>query len=677
MRSVFLLLASLVPAAPAALPEAEPVQPMVAGLVLAGLGAYHYAPQPLDDELSACWYDSWLDNLDPDHSLFLKADLDEFSRWRTKLDDLNQGMRPDLGPAWAMFDRMQERNAERVTYQRSLLAQPEDFTKAEDILRDPSEAPRPVTKAEQQARWAKQLKYQRLLYVLDGEDGPTIQERMESRFERVDASLAEVESADVLEAWLGSLTSCYDPHTAYFRPASADDFQIATSGTLEGIGAALRRDGDYVRITEILPGGPADRSGLLVPDDRIVGVGQGKAGDFTDVIGMRLDRVVQLIRGPKGTVVRLEILPAGLPGSGERKVIQLERDRIDLEAVEPAAEVKKAKGPDGVERSLLVINVPAFAADPKEPGRHSTSVAVRKILEAHPDVDGVLVDLRENGGGYLDEAINLAGLFIDRGPVVQARSSDGRIEVFEDEDRGVSWKGPTVVLTSPLTASASEIFAGAIQDYGIGVVVGSGSTYGKGSVQSVIPLDPILASVTGRMPDLPTAGMMKVTTAQYYRVDGRSPQAMGVLADIVLPSPYEGRVKREGESPHALPADTIRKARYTPVGSMAAVVPKLRDRSTARVVKDTRIQAIQDYLAWVAEEEDKDTLSLLKADREAQREVAQEHSDALERALGQDPEARRAAIEAGEKPPETPEADPVLDEAVQILADLADLSRNG
>lgn len=674
MRSVLLSLALLVPPAPAALPEAEPHQPMVAGLVLAGLGAYHYAPQPLDDELSACWYESWLDNLDPDHSLFLQSDLAEFARWETRLDDLHASMRPDLGPAWVMFERAQQRSLERVAYHREQLGKPVSFTVPEEISRDPTEDPRPADRAEQRERWRQQLKHQRLLYVLDGEDEATAKERISNRLTRVETSLAETESDDILEVWLSSLSACFDPHTSYFRPASADDFQIATSGTLEGIGAALSRDGDYVRITEILAGGPADRSGELVPEDRIVGVAQGKEGEMTDVIGMRLDNVVQLIRGPKGTVVRLEILPAGLPGSSTRREVVLVRDRIDLEAVEPTAEVKQVAGPGGTKQELLVIEVPAFAADPKERGGLSTSQAVRKILEAHPGVDGVVVDLRENGGGYLDEAINLAGLFIDRGPVVQARSSDGRIEVFEDEDRGRAWSGPVVVLTSPLTASASEIFAAAIQDYGLGVVVGSGRTYGKGTVQSVIPLDPILASVTGEMPSEPTAGMMKVTTAQYYRIDGRSPQAMGVLADIVLPSPYEGRVLRESEVPRALPADTIRKARYGRLGDLSQVVPQLRERSTARVVKDARIQAIQDYLAWVAAEDEEETVSLVQAVREAEREEAQERSDALERALGQDPEARRAALEAGEEPPEQPEVDPILDEAVQILADLVSLS---
>ncbi len=645
---------------------------MVAGLVIAGLGAYHYAPQPLDDELSACWYDSWVDNLDPSHTLFLQSDLEQFGGFRSRLDDINRGLRPELDPAWQMFERVQERTQQQVVYQRSLLAQPMDLEVAESMPSAQDEQPWPADAAEQKDRWRKQVKLQRLLMTLDGEDAETIEERLTSRIDRLETSVDELEAEDVLEAWLRSLASCYDPHTDYFRPANADDFQISTSGTLEGIGAALVRDGDYVRITEIIAGGPADRSGELVPEDRIVGVAQGKE-EMTDVMGMRLDKVVQLIRGPKGTTVRLQILPAGVPGAGERREIVLVRDRIDLESVEPKAEVRKAVGPDGKEQALLVIDVPAFAADPKDRGRPSTSEAVEAILAENKGVDGVVIDLRQNGGGYLDEAIKLAGLFIDQGPVVQVRSAEGRVDVESDRDKGVAWEGPLVVLTSPLSASASEIFAAAMQDYGVGVVVGSGRTFGKGTVQSIIPLDALLTQITGQQPEKPTAGMMKVTMAQYYRVDGRSPQAMGVLSDIVLPSPDEGRVMRESEQPHALPADTIRRARYSAVGDLGKIIPKLREQSNGRVADDAQIQAIQDFLAWQLAQDDEDDFSLKQSVRKERREEAKRRGDELERALGGDPDARRAAREAGEPPPEFPEVDPILDEAVKILADLVEL----
>ena len=668
-----LLLASLISAGEAKVPGPEAHHPMVAGLVMAGLDAYHYAPHPLDDELSACWHGRYLDRLDPDHSVFLAADVAEFGKWRTRLDDLQRGMAPDLDPAWVMFERYQERQGERVAWMRANIGSPVDFTVQEGIARDPTELPRPVDVTEQHERWRKQIKHQRLQLVLDGEDDATIEERLTSRLDRLQASLDEVESADVLESWLSALTGCLDPHTDYFRPASADDFQIATSGTLEGIGAALVRDGDYVRITEIIAGGPADRSGELVREDRIVGVAQGEDA-FTDVIGMRLDKVVQLIRGPKGTTVRLEILPAGVPGSGERRIIRLVRDRIDLESVEPTGTVHEL-GEGAEARRLLVLDVPAFAADPQGRGRPSTSEAVRTLIEDNAGVDGVLIDLRENGGGYLDEAIKMAGLFIDRGPVVQVREANGRIKVYDDEDRGLAWDGPIVVLTSPITASASEILAGALQDYGAGVVVGSGTTYGKGSVQSVVPLDALLAQVSGTVPSKPMAGMMKVTGAVYYRVDGRSPQATGVPADIVLPSPLEGRVQREREAPNALPPDTIRKARYTPRANLSKVVPWLRDRSTARVQDDPRIDAIQTYLTWLAAEDAKDELSLNKAEREAGRAAAQAQADALDAALGIPPRDESEGEGEGEGEGEQPEpVDPVLEEALKILEDLASLS---
>ncbi|MCK6507107.1 carboxy terminal-processing peptidase [Myxococcota bacterium] len=630
-------------------------QALVAGIVAAGLSEYHYAGKPLDDGLSACWYGSWLDDLDPDRSFLTAGDVAEFSRWERRLDDSIRAMPPDLSPAFQMHARFRQRAAERVAWTRQALAQAPDLTDAETIEVDRSELPWPADPTALQDVWRRELEEDWLRLALDGEEPDAIRKNLGARLDRMDQAIQGTESMDLVEGWLDALTACYDPHTLYMKPFSADDFAISTSGSLEGIGAALVQEGEMIAISEILPGGPAQRGGELMPDDRIVAVAQGDQ-DWVDVVGMRLDKVVQLIRGPKGTDVRLRIIPAAAADPSERKEVRLERDRIDLEAVEPTLTVREEQL-DGATRKVAVIEVPAFVgqAEDAEGGvRPSTTERVAALLKEAGSVDAVVLDLRENGGGLLDEAVSLTGLFIERGPVVQIRDGKGQIDLVQDQDKARAWAGPLVVLTSPMSASASEIVAGALQDYGRAVVVGSASTYGKGSVQTVVPLDPILAAFAPELAHQSLGGVLKITFSQYYLPGGRSTQAEGVAADVVLPSPYDGRITLESERPHALPADAIPAARFKPEGDLSTARQALRDRSAARVAADPRFQALREWKTWLDELERQETLSLVLATRKAEVEARKQRSEDLDARIGKD-------------------QDPVLDEASRIAADLASL----
>ncbi|RME21088.1 MAG: tail-specific protease [Deltaproteobacteria bacterium] len=615
----------------------------------------HYRELPLDDAMSHCWLDSYIDALDPYRSYFTAGDIASLQRFDTQLDDLTTRFMPDISPAWIIYDTWRQRSHQRVEWTRAALAHDPDLTDHETIELDREDAPWPADEAALQDLWRRELEDDWLRLLLADEPPDDVRDRIRVRMDRLERNTDDFEPDDILELYLSSLAGCYDPHTVYLKPFSAEDFAIETQGTLEGIGASLRIEDDMVTITEVLPGGPAQLSGELKAEDRIVAVAEGTDGEWVDVIGMRLDHVVQLIRGPKGTVVRLQILPADAVDGSDRKVVTLVRDRIDLDRVDPTVEVREVADPDGGVRRIAHIEVPAFVgeAHPEDGDpRPSTTQQVNALLQQHGDVDGVLIDLRSNGGGLLDEAVSLTGLFIDRGNVVRIRDGLGRIERLDDEQPGASWTGPLVVLTSPYSASASEIFAGALQDHGRALIVGSTTTYGKGSVQTVLPLDDSLARMMPSTRGQNLAGALKLTFAQYYLPGGRSTQSEGVPSDIVLPSPFDARVERDGDRPHALPADAIEPVRFKPAHDLEPLIPALRQRSMARVQADPRFAAMVEWGEELKaiDEANQAVLSLEERKAElARRKARREEIDAI---LGED-------------------ADPVLDEALAISADLA------
>jgi len=684
-------------ASQAGTPGPTAIQPLVAGIVAAGLSEYHYSERPLDDAMSSCWLEGYLDQLDPDRSVFTQADVAGFRAWDTRLDDAMRAMPPNVSPAWTIQARYQQRWGERVAWTRQALQTAPDLSDDETIEIDRSKLAWPADETALRDVWRRELEEDWLGQQLAGTSQEDIVKRLGQRLERLDQALSETEAPDILEGWLDALTECYDPHTLYMKPVSADDFAISTSGSLEGIGAKLGVDGDTVVVNEVLPGGPAARSGELKSGDKIVGVAQGM-DEWVDVVGMRLEKVVQLIRGPKGTVVRLQLAPVGAVDPSERKVVEMERDRIDLESVVPTLTMHDSLRPDGSKGKVAVLVVPAFvgeAHDAEGGTRPSTTQQVRDLLVQAKGADAVIMDLRENGGGVLDEAVGLAGLFLDKGPVVQIRDGKGRVEQLDDKDKGRAWSGPLVVLTSPYSASASEIVAGALQDYGRALIVGSDTTYGKGSVQTVVPLDPILDAFAPDQKGKEVAGVLKITFSQYYLPGGRSTQAEGVPADVILPSPYEGRILREKDHPHALPADRIAAAGFAPEGDVSKLRDTLRARSAARIAKDTRFQAMAVWQKYMAGIEARKTLSLKLSTRQADLAERKIKANALRAALGLPAEEdadTSAAAEGAEsslpqvapasgdpaskaKKPAAPPPDPELDEAVNVAADLAGLSK--
>lgn len=627
--------------------------PVLAGIVAAGLSEYHYAARPIDDKLSDCWLSAAVDGLDPDRSFFTAEDQRIFDRYRTDLDERIKASPPDLVPAFAIEARFAQRATERIAWTRAALGKAPDLTDAERLASDRSEAPWPADEAALREVWRQELEEDWIRLRLDGMSDEEIPTVLQRRMDRLETFLKEREPIDVLESWLEGLTSCYDPHTSYMMPVSADDFAISTSGSLEGIGAQLSKEGEMITITEVLPGGPAARSNQLLKDDRIVGVAQDQE-PFVDVVGMRLDKVVRLIRGPKGTTVRLKVIPARAVDPSERREVALVRDRIDLEEVEPKLEKVEVEL-DGRKQTVAVIALPAFVGEAEDATggrRPSSTMRVRELLQQAQGSAAVVLDLRDNGGGLLDEAIGIAGLFLRTGPVVQVRDGSGRVEVMEDRDKAIAWSGPLVVLTSPASASASEIVAGALRDHGRAIIVGGESTYGKGTVQSVVPLDGILAAFAPETAGRNLAGVLKLTFSQYYLPAGQSTQAIGVPSDVALPSPLDGRLRLERDRPQALPADSIPSARPKVDRDLGALRKELRERSAARVAADPAFAAMREMKALVDQVEARKELSLVLSERQAEASERKERWSALEARLGEHP-------------------DPVREEAVRVALDLA------
>lgn len=519
----------------AELTKPSPEDRQVTLLVRAFLKREHLSKHALDDEISQRGLKAFLKTLDPLKVYFYQSDVDEFASRKTDLDDkIRQG---DIRFGYTIFKRFLHRVDERVQTVQELLNGKFDFTKDEQIVIDGDMANYPRSPAEARDRWRRRLKYDLLVLESDKTTGKKAVDKLRRRYSSFASRMHQTDGHELLEMYLTSFTSSYDPHTTYMSPATLENFRILMRLNLEGIGAALRVDDGYIVVSEIIPNGAADKHGKLKPEDRIVSVGQGLEGEMEDVVDRKLTDVVKLIRGKAGTIVRLGV--TGATG-GETKIYKITRARIELKDSEARGVIRPAgKKANGKPFKVGVINLPSFymdmeAAQRNERDYKSTTRDVRRILDdfGRQGVDVVLLDLRRNGGGSLTEAINLTGLFIDEGPVVQVKDSGGRIQHFDDEDEGMAWSGPLVVATSKFSASASEIFAGAIQDYRRGIVVGDAATHGKGTVQTLLDL----GSQVFRINNPPNLGALKITMQQFYLPKGASTQKRGVLADIVLPS---------------------------------------------------------------------------------------------------------------------------------------------
>jgi len=635
------------------------------------LSQHHYRQSPLDDALSSLVLNAYLDSLDFSRSYFLSSDIAGFEPYRHTLDDaLKSG---DLQPAYAIFNLYLRRLAERTAHIQQLLKQDFRFDVPESLDVDRKDAPWAKNPEELDDLWRKRLKHEMLTVILSGKDQAAARELLSKRYDNRLRQALQSTSEDVFQWYMNAVAQAFDPHTAYFSPRNTENFNIQMRLSLEGIGCVLRMEDEQVTVVELVTGGPADLSQQIRPSDKIVAVAQGEKEPWTDVVGWRLDDVVEKIRGPRGTVVRLKILPGKAGAAAAEKTVRLVRDTIKLEKQAAKSEIRMFKDSGGRELRVGVVTIPAFYSDFEAARRgvkdyRSTTRDVRRLLkELQGQIDGLVLDLRENGGGSLQEAVDLTGLFIDNGPVVQVRNAGGRVEVEEDGERGQAYDGPLAVLVDHASASASEIFAGAIQDYGRGIVIGD-PTFGKGTVQTLVDLSRLTRAKDAQ-------GQLKMTIAKFYRVSGGSTQHRGVRPDIAIPSAMDSEDIGESAQKNALPWDEIPATPYKGNQRLAAQVPELTRRHQARIADDTDYQAFLHDLEFARQQREKTTVSLL----EKQRRTEQERLETWQR----ERENRYRAVKKlpllkpGDEIPEGKDSvipDVALEESARIVADLILLS---
>ncbi|MFT4196965.1 MAG: carboxy terminal-processing peptidase [Pseudoxanthomonas sp.] len=650
---------------------------------------YAYRPRPMDAALQQEVFKHYLEALDANKQFFTAADIAGFQPFQASLgDSIRSG---ELGPAYAVFDLYRKRVAQRVAYARGLLKQNFDFGTQDRWYYDRKDAPWAASDAELDEVWKKSVMNDWLRLELAGKKPEDIRTTLDKRYANIQRSVDELDSEDVFQTFLNAYTSAVDPHTDYFTPKTAENFNQAMSLSLEGIGAVLQRQDETVVIREIVPGGPADLSGKLKPGARIVAVGQGKSGSLTDVVGWRVDDVVEQIRGKKGTQVRLEFIPSEAGVDGPHSLVTITRDKIKLEEQAAKGETITVPAAGGEpQRRIGVVKLPAFYQDfegrRRNPDDYTSATRdVRRLLAGFKadKVDGVVIDLRNNGGGSLDEAVDLTGLFIGQGPVVQVRESGGRVSVNGDEDPAVAWDGPLAVLINRGSASASEIFAGAIQDYGRGLVIGE-TSFGKGTVQNMVDLDRWPPSETVRY------GQLKMTIAQFFRVAGGSTQHKGVVPDIAFPVTVDANEFGENTYDNALPWTKIAAVPHTQYGNFAPLLPQLEANHAARIAQDKEWQWWNQDVTEFRQEADKKYVSLNEAERRAERdkqEAQRKDRQAERKALGLplDPLAddladdglgaseRDIVKDAEREKLVDKRPDPLLRESAAILADAVDI----
>lgn len=632
------------------------------------LKRHHYSKPPLDDARSVIIYDSYIKLLDPARSYFTAADIAEFDKWKTQFDDfLKSG---NLDPGFTIYKRYLDRVKQRLDFALAELnkgVDKIDFTVNETLRIDRKDAPWLKDQAALDDLWRKRVKDEVLRQKIAGKEPKQIQETLIKRYKNQLARLDQTRAEDIFQAYINTFAQSYDPHTNYLSPDNAENFDINMSLSLEGIGAVLQSDNDQVKIVRLVPAGPAAKTKQVAPADKIIGVAQGNK-EMVDVVGWRLDEVVKLIRGPKGSVVRLEIIPASnAPSDQTSKIVSITREAVKLEEQAAKKSVLKLKQ-DGRDYKLGIIEIPAFYLDFKayragDPEYKSTTRDVKKLLTElqKEKVDGVVIDLRNNGGGSLQEATELTSLFIEKGPTVLVRNSDGRVDVLEDENPGAFYKGPLALLVNRLSASASEIFAGAMQDYHRALIIG-GQTFGKGTVQTIQPLN---------------HGELKLTLAKFYRVSGQSTQHQGVLPDIDYPSIIDTKEIGESALPEAMPWDTIRPVVKPAVDPFKPYLAQLKAQHQARSDKDAEFIYIRDRLALTQKLMTEKTVSLNEQERRARHDEVEAKQLALEnirrKAKGEEPlkELKKEDEDAlpAEDEDTKPEDDAYLSETGRILID--------
>lgn len=663
-------------------------QSLVCKQVASLISNYNYKKVPLNDSVSAIIYDRYIKSLDENHSYFLASDIKDFEKYKTVLDDdIKAG---NLADAFYIFNVFQKRYIEHVKYSIEQISKNFDFNKTETFVYDRDKLPWIATQSDMDAMWTKRVKYDLLNLKLASSDMAKNKETLKKRYENLLTQSNKLSNQDVFQYFMDAFTEAIDPHTNYFNPSNAANFNIEMSRQVEGIGASLLVENEYVTIKTIVPGGPADKSHQISVDDRIVAVAQGKTGEFQNVVGWRVDNAIAIIRGTKGTTVRLEILPAGANASAKPKVVEMVREKIILKDQSAKKEIRTYNS-NGKTVRIGVISIPAFYIDFNDykagnPNYKSTTHDVKAILDSlkKENVDGLVIDLRENGGGSLMEAIELTGLFIKTGPVVQVRDTKDQVEIDKDEEPDITYSGPMAVLVDRFSASASEIFSGAIQDYGRGLILGT-QTYGKGSVQSAIDLDRVIGSSlrdkiagvvggakkTTSTGSQSTYGQLNLTIAKFYRISGNSTQHKGVTPDITFPSVIPLDKYGEDTEPSAMPFDIIAKTDYTKTGDFTGVLPQLKKLHDQRMAGSDSYKYLLEDIADFKKHDADDSVSLKESDLKKQRDDDEtktfERNNLRRIALG------LPALKKGQTKPKNEDLDFVKREAGQIMTDYISL----
>ncbi|HAS77356.1 MAG TPA: tail-specific protease [Marinobacter adhaerens] len=656
----------------------EPVAPTIdqarANILIARqLQFTHFRDLGISDELSGDVFDAYLDYLDGQRIYLSQDDIAKFDKIRTQLGSaLKTGQ---LQPGFDIYNLVQQRIIERLQFALETIDKgidTLDFSANESILVDRSKADWESNAEALDDLWVKRIKNAVLAQRLNGAEDEAIVETLRRRYEGQLKRAYQARSEDAFQAYMNAFTGMWDPHTSYFSPRTSENFNINMSLSLEGIGAVLQSDNEYTKVVRLVPGGPASKQGQLEPADRIVSVAQEDEKPV-NVIGWRLDEVVDLIRGPRNSTVTLEVIPANASDETITETIAIKRDEVKLEEQSASKDtIRLERG--GKEYTIGVITIPTFYADFQamqagDPNYKSTTRDVRNLIaELEADgVDGLVMDLRNNGGGALHEANDLVGLFIDKGPTVQIRNANNDVQVLNDEDPSVAYNGPLVVLTNRMSASASEIFAGAIQDYGRGLVVGS-QTFGKGTVQAVRPLN---------------HGQLKITQSKFYRVSGGSTQHKGVIPDIEIPSRIDKTRIGEDALDHALPWDQIEAVPHTRYFDFSGIIDELRKRHEERFSTNPEFSLLQQEIDFLTKQRATDSVSLNLEERRAEHEQIERTrltiANARRELKGQTPFESLEDLEdwqdqqAADLNSTDEELDFVIREGGHIMADMLDL----
>lgn len=633
-------------------------------LITSILTRYHFKDFEIDDSLSSIIFNRYLDALDNGKNYFLASDIESFNSEKYQLDD--KLFKGDIQFYYDVFNVYLKRMNERMSFIDELLNNEFDYSIDENYEYDRDKSGWAQNQAELNELWRKRLKNDALTYKLNGKDWEFIQKTLKKRYKNFSHFLNQYNSEDVFQLAMNSFTQAIDPHTNYLSPVTSDNFKIDMSLSLEGIGARLQTEDDYTKVAEIIPGGPAAKSGLLKADDKIVGVAQGEDGEFEDIIGWRITDAVKLIRGAKGTLVRLQIIKAGSDLNSKPIEISLIREKVKLEDQAAKGSVLELMNNDKPFR-VGVIDIPNFYNDFEgqrngDGSFKSTTKDVRRILDSlkTENVDGIIIDLREDGGGSLQEAIELTGLFIKDGPVVQVKNSNGNIDIAKDPDPSIVYDGPLAVLVNRFSASASEIFSGAIQDYGRGLIIGE-QTFGKGTVQNLIDLNRLSSQRNLNL------GQVKLTIAKYYRVNGGSTQNLGVVPDISFPSMIDPKDFGESSEPNALPWDEIKSADYNKFSDITKYLPELEKKHLQRIATDKDFQNLIEDIGIYKENKKKTSISLNEEIRKQEKQKDEQRK--LERD-GETPEQNETELLDDEIPVIKAEKnDYILNETAKIISD--------